>query len=278
MKVGIVGLGLLGGSLAKSTKARTMHQVLGIDINDETMLLARMCGAIDEPLSTANIGDCDMLFLALLPHIAIEWMQEHAALIAPNTIVVDFCGVKRKVCGLLQPLAQEHGFTYIGGHPMAGRERGGFVNSTEDLFDGAAMILVPDNSIDISTLEELKNFFLDVGFAQLTFTTPTEHDRIIAFTSQLAHITSSAYVRSPEALQRRGFSADSFGDMTRVARLDVNMWTELFCANSDFLGDQLDILIGNLSEFRAALELGDEARISQLLQEGCDIKARVGDN
>ena len=161
---------------------------------------------------------------------------------------------------------------------MAGRERGGFVSSSEDLFDGASMILTPDSSIDIGTLEEVKYFFLDVGFANLTFTTPDEHDRIIAYTSQLAHIASSAYVRSPEALRRRGFSAGSFRDMTRVARLDEDMWSELFCANADFLTEQLGLFIDNLSEFKMALEAGDREQIRLLLKEGREIKAKIGEN
>ncbi|MDR2035240.1 MAG: prephenate dehydrogenase [Coriobacteriales bacterium] len=278
MNIGIVGLGLIGGSFAKSTKARTMHTVLGIARSEETMMLARMSGAIDAPLTRENIGSCDLIFLALLPHLAVAWIEEHLLEVAKHAVVVDLCGVKRTVSNQIQPLAAQAGFTYIGGHPMAGKERGGFVNSSENLFEGASMILAPDSNIDINTLEDLKNYFLDVGFARLTFTTPQEHDRIIAYTSQLAHIASSAYVRSPEALRRRGFSAGSFGDMTRVARLDEDMWSELFCANADFLSDQLGILIDNLSEFKTALDAGDSERLRALLREGREIKARIGEN
>jgi len=278
MIIGIVGLGVIGGSLAKSTKARTMHTVLGVAPSEETMMLARMSGAIDEPLSQDNLASCDLLFLAVRPHVAIDWIKEHASVIAAHTIVVDLCGVKRLVCDALQPIAREHGFTFIGGHPMAGKERWGFVSSSDDLFLQASMILIPDESIDITTLEDVKNFFLDVGFANLTFSTPDEHDRIIAYTSQLAHITSSAYVRSPEALRRRGFSAGSFSDMTRVARLDEDMWAELFLANADYLADQLDILIDNLNQYKSAIEERDEDQIRALLKEGREIKARIGES
>ncbi len=276
MKVGIVGLGLIGGSMAKSIKARTGHTVFGADRDEETMTLARMCGAIDAPLTEENLASCDLLLIALRPGAAIEWARSHAAAIAPGAIVVDLCGVKRPVVAALAPLAAAHGFSYIGGHPMAGRERGGFVSATDDLYAGASMILTPDERTDLPLLETLKAFFLDVGFAHLTFSTPEEHDRIIAYTSQLAHITSSAYVRSPDALLRRGFSAGSFQDMTRVARLDEEMWTELFIEDADFLTGQREILIGHLEEYLAALKEGDAARLCALLKDGREKKAAAG--
>ena len=223
MKVGIVGLGLMGGSMAKSIKARTSHTVYGIDLDQETMSLARLCGAIDGPLTGENLARCDLVLVALRPQAAIDWVREKGAGIPKGAILVDFCGVKRVVVEALAPLAEEYGFSYIGGHPMAGRERGGFTASTEDLYVGASMILTPDQRTDMKLLETLRDFFFDVGFGKLTFSQPEEHDRIIAFTSQLAHIVSSAYVKSPEAQRRRGFSAGSFRDMTRVARLDEEM-------------------------------------------------------
>lgn len=276
MKTGIVGLGLIGGSMAKSVKARTSHEVYGADTDGETMTLARLCGAIDGELTAERLAECEIILLAIRPNAAVEWVRAHAAEIPKTAVVIDLCGVKRCVCEGIAPIAREYGFGYIGGHPMAGRERGGFVSSTENLFDGASMILTPDDRTDMELLERLKAFFLDIGFAGLTFTTPEEHDRVIAYTSQLAHITSSAYVKSPEALRRRGFSAGSFRDMTRVARLDENMWTELFLDDADFLAGQLDILIGNLCDFRDALNDRDAERLRTLLHEGCEMKAKAG--
>ena len=140
------------------------------------------------------------------------------------------------------------------------------------------MILTPDDKTDMPLLETLKHFFLDVGFASLTFSTPEEHDRIIAFTSQLDHIASSAYVKSPEAQRRRGFSAGSFQDMTRVARLDENMWTELFLADADYLTRELDIYIHHLQEYSAALKAGDTDTLRALLKDGREKKATAGGN
>lgn len=278
MNVGIIGLGLIGGSMAKSVKARTSHTVWGFDTDAETMTLARLCGAIDGALTEENLPQCDLILVAVCPGAAVEWVASHAERIAQTAIVVDLCGVKRAVVEQIAPIAARRGFAYIGGHPMAGLERGGFVNSNDHLYDGASMILTPDNRTDMQLLETLKAFFLDVGFANLTFSDPDEHDRIIAYTSQLAHIASSAYVKSPEAQKRRGFSAGSFRDMTRVARLDEKMWTELFLDNADHLTEELGILIGHLNEYLAALESRDADALRALLKEGRELKATAGGN
>lgn len=276
MKLGIVGLGLIGGSMAKSAKTRTSHTIWGTDTDSETMTLARLCGAIDAPLTSEKIASCDLIFLAIRPAAAIEWVRQNASLISKSAIVVDLCGVKRTVVREISPLAEQFGFSYIGGHPMAGLERGGFVNANDHLYDGASMILTPDQRTDMQLLETLKAFFLDIGFAGLTFSTPEEHDRIIAYTSQLAHIASSAYVKSPEAQLRRGFSAGSFRDMTRVARLDEDMWTELFLDNADDLTEELEILIKHLHEYLDALKAGDSEQLRLLLKEGKARKASAG--
>ena len=278
MNVGIVGLGLIGGSMAKSTKARTGHTVWGADLDKETMTMARMCGAIDAPLTDENLPQCDLILVAIRPAAAVEWVRTHASLIAPSAILVDLCGVKRTVVSAITPIARERGFAYIGGHPMAGRERGGFTASSEDLYVGASMILTPDQRTDMQLLETLKAFFLDLGFAGLTFSDPEEHDRIIAFTSQLAHIVSSAYVKSPEAQRRRGFSAGSFQDMTRVARLDEDMWTELSLDDADYLTTELDELIVHLREYADAIRAHDAQALRALLRDGREKKASAGGN
>ncbi|HAX40448.1 MAG TPA: prephenate dehydrogenase/arogenate dehydrogenase family protein [Clostridiales bacterium] len=278
MNIGIVGLGLIGGSMAKSIKFRTAHTVWGVDLDGETMTLSRLSGAIDGALTRENIPACDLLLVAIRPAAAVGWVREHAPLFSKSMILVDLCGVKRNVCAQLAPIAKTYGFAYIGGHPMAGRERGGFVHSSEELFTGASMILTPDQNTDMRMLETLKAFFTDIGFAGLTFSTPEEHDRIIAYTSQLAHLVSSAYIKSPEAQRRRGFSAGSFRDMTRVAHLDEAMWTELFLDDADYLTEQLEILIDYLNEYRAALTARDAEKLQALLKDGREKKATAGGN
>ncbi len=268
MNIGIIGLGLIGGSMARAIRRGTEHTVWGLDIREDTMEKALLCGAVEERLSDARLGECDLVLLALTPTALAEVAPRIAPLVKKGAVVVDLCGVKREPVALLTPLARANGFLYIGGHPMAGREHGGFDHSSADLFDNASMILTPDETTDIHTLAMLKELFLAAGFRELKFSTPDEHDRTIAYTSQLAHVVSNAYVKSPTALIHSGFSAGSFKDLTRVAFLDENMWTSLFLANRDHLTEELSILMKNLGEYADALEANDAERLRALLREG----------
>ncbi len=276
MNIGVVGLGLIGGSMAKSIKAHTAHTVYGADINSETMLLARMCGAIDAELHGDTLPLCDVVFIALCPDAAVGWLRAASGGIGKNAVVIDLCGVKRAVCEPMREIARNAGFSYIGGHPMAGKERGGFANASDSLFEGAPMILTPDERTHPETLEMLDSLFTDIGFSRVVYSSPEEHDRIIAYTSQLAHIVSSAYIKSPSALRQRGFSAGSFRDMTRVAFLDETMWTELFFKNSDCLVEELSIFIDNLTEYLDALQSSDTEALRALLKDGREKKSLAG--
>ena len=279
MNIAIIGLGLIGGSYAKATKSRTLHTVYGYDLDTEVMMFARMTGAMDAALTDELLETCDLVITALRPGAAIAWTKAHAEILGKaKCVLVDICGVKRAVVGEMAALAKANGYKYIGGHPMAGKETGGFVNSTDSLYDGASMILTPDETADLQTLEMLKNYFTDIGFANLTFSNPDEHDRIIAYTSQLAHIVSGAYVKSPTTQKRRGFSAGSFRDLTRVARLDEKMWTELMLDNREYLADELRILIDNLKPYLTALENNDADALCECLREGRIAKASAGGN
>ncbi len=274
--IGIVGLGLIGGSMAKAIKFHTDHAVLGADLDRDTMALAFASGAIDGELDGTSLNSCDLLLLALPPEALIGWAQANAPKIAKTAVVVDLCGVKRLIADALRPLAQRYGFAYVGGHPMAGKERGGFKHATALLFSGASMILTPDETTEAPLLERLKTFFLSLGFGTVTYATPAEHDRIISYTSQLCHITSSAFVKSPTAQTHMGFSAGSFRDMTRVAYLDEAMWTQLFLADADYLTGELDTLITHLQEYRDALGDRDRERLRSLLREGRELKMTAG--
>ena len=276
MQIGIVGLGLIGGSFARAIKEQTDHTVLAYDIDRSTILGASPIGAIDGELDDAALANCDLLLLSLYPQAVVNYVTSHASQIKPDTIVIDCCGVKRVVCEPLCKLAKEHGFHFLGGHPMAGTQFWGFSHARASLFKGASMILTTDGVNDIHVLETVKTFFLALGFEKLTFTTAEEHDEIIAYTSQLAHIVSNAYVKSPTAMVRKGFSAGSYRDMTRVAKLNVDMWTELFLENGDNLTKELELLIDHLQEYRDALQERDETKLRQLLEDGRQTKRQAG--
>ena len=272
MTIGIVGLGLIGGSLARSIKVHTDFQVLGVDIDPQTMLQADLLGAIDGKLDEAGIARCDVVLVALYPEAIVNWVTAHQEDFRPGAWVIDCGGVKQAVCAPLSALAQGKPWRYCGGHPMAGREFSGFRYAKDDLFDRASMILTPPRDADLETLAWLKDFFLSIGFRRVQFTTPKEHDEMIAYTSQLAHVVSSAYVKCPLAQKHRGFSAGSFADMTRVAKLNEEMWTELFFENRDALLPEVSGLIDRLTAYRDALAAEDRQAMKRLLREGREIK------
>ncbi len=272
MTVGIVGLGLIGGSLARSIKVHTDFEVLGMDINPQTMLQANLLGAIDGTLTEDNLARCDVVLVALYPAAIVTWITEHQDAFRPGAWVIDCGGVKEAVCTPLNALAQGKPWHYCGGHPMAGREFSGFRYAKDDLFDRASMILTPPRDAGPEVRTWLKDFFLTIGFRRVQFTTPREHDEMIAYTSQLAHVVSSAYVKCPLAQKHRGFSAGSFADMTRVAKLNEDMWTELFFDNRDALLPEINGLIDRLVAYRDALAAEDHQAMKQLLREGREIK------
>ncbi|MBR0348164.1 MAG: prephenate dehydrogenase/arogenate dehydrogenase family protein [Clostridia bacterium] len=276
MKIGITGLGLIGGSMAKAIKETKEHTVYGYDTDESTLLAAELTDAIDGMLSEENLSECDVVIVSLYPEATVDYIIKNADKFKKDCIVFDCCGVKRAVCDRINPVAKEHGFTFIGGHPMAGTQFWGFVSSRASLFKGASMILTPCGISDIAVLDKAKHFFLSLGFSEITFSSPEEHDRIIAYTSQLAHVVSSAYVKSPSAEVRKGFSAGSYKDMTRVAKLNEEMWTELFLENKDNLAFEIDTLIKNLQQYKTALENADSEKLSSLLTEGKAKKKQVG--
>jgi len=274
MTVGVVGLGLIGGSMAKVYKAAGFT-VYGYDTNETILSFARLSGAIDGVLENITIGGCDLIFIAVNPGDAVAYLESAAPSIAKKTTVIDCCGVKRFVCSRCFPLAEKYGFVFIGGHPMAGSHKAGFSNSRADLFHGASMILVPpvyDDPVLYGRIEELLK---PVGFGHLTVSTAEKHDEIIAFTSQMAHVVSNAYIKSPTAQVHKGFSAGSYQDLTRVARLDANMWAELCTYNNDYLVRELDGLLDSIRLYRDALVALDAEALAKLLDAGSRLKGAL---
>lgn len=276
MNIGIVGLGLIGGSLAKAIRKNTEHIVLGYDISEQVQLKAKVVGAIDDVLTEERLSECDIVIIALYPSTAVEFVEKHKERFNKNSIVIDCCGVKKVVCEPLFKLADEYGFTFIGAHPMAGIEFSGFDHSKNSLFENASMIMVPGHDVDIAKMHLLSNLFHEIGFSHIQISTPEEHDEVIACTSQMAHIVSSAYVKSPVAKKYKGYSAGSFKDMTRVAKMNPVMWTELFHANSENLINEIDGFIERLNEYKTALQTDNRESMENLLAEGNRIKIELG--
>ena len=274
MTVGIVGLGLIGGSFAKAYHAAG-ERVLAWNRTRSVLDFAMLDGGVDGELTEENIADCDLVLVTLYPAAAIEYLKRMAPHIGPKPLVIDCCGTKRVVCEAVFPLAEQYGFTYVGGHPMAGTQFSGYKYARENLYQGAPMVLVPPVYDDIQLLERAKALLAPAGFAHVSFTTAENHDAMIAFTSQLAHLVSNAYIKSPTAGLHIGFSAGSYKDMTRVAWLNPGMWSELFLENKDYLIEELDWLIENLNEYKAAMQADDRETLTKLLDDGRRRKEEV---
>ncbi|MBQ2967150.1 MAG: prephenate dehydrogenase [Clostridia bacterium] len=274
MTVGIAGLGLIGGSLAKSYKENN-ETVLGLDIDASTVSYALLSKTIDGVLDRENMKSCDLILIALTPKACLNFLDENAEYFGKDKLVIDCCGIKQSICNKGFALAEKYGFIFIGGHPMAGTQYSGFKKSKSDMFKGATMALVPPVFDDISILERAKQALLPGKFGKFTVWTAENHDRIIAYTSQLAHIVSNAYMKSPTVKEHKGLSAGSYRDLTRVAYMNVPMWTELFLKNKASVIYELDVLIQALSEYKDAIQNNDFEQLKRLLQEGSDRKQEV---
>lgn len=272
--VGIFGLGLIGGSFAKAYH-EAGWTVLAHNRSKSTLDFAKISGDVDGELTKENISGCDLVLLTIFPEAAIETMRAFAPYVGEKPLVMDCCGTKRTVCEALFPMAEEYGFTYVGGHPMAGTQFSGYKYAKADLYRDQPMVIVPPRYDDIYLLDRVKALLAPAGFSRFSVTTAEEHDAMIAFTSQLAHVVSSAYVKSPTAKLHHGFSAGSYRDMTRVARLNPSMWSELFLENKEYLIREVDTLIESLRAYRDAIAADDREKLTSLLDEGRRIKEEI---
>lgn len=284
---GIVGLGLIGGSFARGY-AQAGVRVLAWDPDEDVMVAASM-GTVSDELNDETLGECDIIVLACYPEACIEWLEAHAQALADATdteaimgpVVIDTVGIKGIVCERAFNLARENGFYFVGAHPMAGTQFSGYAHSRADLFEDAPLVLVPpavDDSLKLELLSQVREMVRPLGFGKFSVTSAEEHDHVIAFTSQLAHVVSNAYVKSPTAQEHHGFSAGSYRDLTRVAHLNASMWAELMTDNAQYLSQELTYLIDSLAAYRDALEKKDEEQLEELLAEGDRIKRALDAN
>ena len=274
MRVGIIGLGLIGGSFAKAY-AEAGHTVWACDADRTVLDFAMLSGVVKSELTQENIARCDIVLVCIFPAAAVDYVRTMAPYIGAHPVVIDCCGTKRFVCEQLFDVAREHGFTYLGGHPMAGNHNSGFKYARANLYHNAPMVIVPADFDDILLLDKVKALLAPAGFGRISVTTAEGHDEMIAFTSQMAHLVSNAYIKSPTAGSHKGFSAGSYKDMTRVAWLNPAMWAELFLENKDCLLTELDSFMASLQQYRDAMAADDLGALTALLDEGRRRKEEV---
>lgn len=274
MKVGILGLGLIGGSLARAY-AIEGHTVYAIQRNENMLSFAMLAGAVHGKLDETTVPECDLILLAIYPDGSASWLERNAHLVSKNALVIDCCGIKENICRRCFPLAEQYGFTFVGGHPMAGSQFSGFKYSRADLFDGAPMVLVPRDFNDVQLLDRVKKALAPCNFGSFSICTAQEHDQLIAFTSQMPHVLSNAFIKSPTALHHKGFSAGSYKDLTRVAWLNAPMWAELCMENRYNMLFELDAYIKSLQAYQKALQEQDIDTLTALLDEGRKRKEEV---
>ena len=274
MTVGILGLGLIGGSLARAY-ALAGHTVYAADTDEQMLSFAMLTGAVSGVLNPEVIPSCNLILLAIYPAGSADWLEKNGTHVNQQALVLDCCGVKEEVCRRCFPVAKKYGFTFVGGHPMAGSHFSGFKYSRASLFQGAPMVLVPPRFDDMALLQRVKDALSPCGFGSFSVTTAAEHDKMIAFTSQMPHILSNGYIKSPTSLRHKGFSAGSYKDLTRVAWLNAPMWAELFLDNKENVLFELDTYLNNLKAYRDAIASNDRDTLVFLLEAGKRRKEEV---
>ena len=277
-KIAVIGLGLMGASIAKAYKKNGSYTIYAYDKDPSVLSFSKISETADETLTDENIGECETVFVALYPKDAINFLESKAKLINKNALVIDTCGTKRKVCEKGFESAEKYGFTFAGGHPMAGVQFSGIKYSRADMFEDASMIIVPKAYDDITLFERIKKALEPLKLRKITITTAEEHDKIIAYTSQLAHVVSSAYIKSPTSKKQNGFCGGSFRDMTRVATLNANMWTQLFLENKENLSTEIGNIIEELAKFKKAIDDDNDEYLYSLLCEGNKCKQESEEN
>lgn len=261
MKICVAGLGIIGGSLCLALK-RAGYSVAGWNRSQKPINYALENDIIDE--SATDFKKYDAVFVALPPKAAVKFLNENE--FKDGAVVADICGVK----GYLEKeiYKKPRNFRYLGTHPMAGKEVSGVENACADLFDGASIIIVNNQNSDIYAVQLITELAAEMGFKKIIECSSDEHDRKIAYTSQLAHVVSNAYVKNEEIKGCLGFTGGSFQDMTRIAGVDENVWTELYLLNKKNLSLQIASLISSLEDIKSALDDGDEEELKRVLKDG----------
>ena len=271
----VAGLGLIGGSMAKALKAYSDCTVYGWNRTASIAEAALREGAIDGIADDEILSKCDLLLPALFPQATIDFLRRVIPTMKPGAGVVDLVGVKSSVIQAVEPLALARGIRFTGGHPMAGLAKAGYERATADLYQGASMILVPTRATEEGDIAELTRLFEQIGFGMVKVCDSETHDKMIAHTSQLAHVVSVNYVKSPVSANYVGYTGGSYKDMTRIACLNEKVWKELFILNRAALLPEIDGLIAHIAQVRDAIAAEDMDTLERLLREGREAKEEI---
>lgn len=274
MRIVFIGLGLMGGSMAMALNGYPDAELYAVDHDEWTRFealgrgIVRSCWA---DIESAPLETMDIVFLCLHPEAAAEFVRTQAHRLKPGSLLTDICGVK---CPLHEVVESHENkpFVYLGGHPMAGRERGGFVNATPDLLRGCHYILTPDDSVPVGAIRLMERLALHMGCADIVLSNPEAHDERIAYTSQLMHLMALALCDQHLLFDSYGFEGGSFRGATRVAALEPDLWTELFWVNKETLADLTDELIEKLGEYSALLRADDREALLKRLTDSSNRK------
>lgn len=276
MNIAVVGMGIIGGSFCKAFKKYTQHYIIGINRTQSTLQEAFDCGAIDEKGTEESLGKADVVIMALYPQATVDYIEKYGSYLKKGCIVTDSSGIKTEICPQMVALSKKYGFTFVGSHPMAGKETNGFSSADADLYKGASYIIVPCEA-DEGAVKTLSDLAMEINFGQIKLSTPEEHDRMIAFTSQLPHVLACSYVLSPCCKNHKGFSAGSYHDVSRVANINSKLWSELFMENREPLLKELNILIDNITKITDAINESDINRLQDLLEQSHQTKEALGE-
>ncbi|MDR0532303.1 MAG: prephenate dehydrogenase [Oscillospiraceae bacterium] len=275
--IGIVGLGLMGGSLALALRGFRCARLLGADQDDLVCRRAQAAGAVHEATTDtgAVIAQADLLFFCVYAHHIPNILEEYAALLKPGCLVSDICGVKGPLYQTIMPLLPD-GVEYVGVHPMAGKERDGYENAEAGLYRGCGFLITPTPRSTPAGIALMKELAGHIGAARMRVVEPAEHDAIIAYTSDLMHIASACLCAHPHAGAQPAFMAGAFRDCTRVADINADAWAELLMDNRRNTIASLDQYLADLSDLRAALAQKDKAFLRELLHTAGENKRELG--
>ena len=266
-KILIVGLGLLGGSYARALRRFGFH-ISAVTREQSSIDYALREGIIDRgttELDADIIGEADLVIFALYPHVFVEWIEQNQGLLKSGALITDVTGVKRGVVGKVQGMLRDD-LEFIAAHPMAGREVSGVENSTEKMFIGANFIVTPTEKNTPEAIETCIELGRLLGFANVATLSPDEHDEMIGFLSQLTHCIAITLMTCNDKENMEKFTGDSFRDLTRIARINDLMWSELFLENRDVLLEQMDMFMAKFAELRAMISEDDADGMREMMR------------